>query len=80
MTDPQREAVAKFRKPEIIQKDDILDEFLDFLKYNSDASDEFAAEVKVRIAEFVGYKMDDVKAGEAEMLERWVKATQEVSF
>lgn len=70
---PQRQAVARYRDPETIQNDETLDAFLDFLKYDTDASPEFVEQVKAHIEGFLEYKMDDVKAGEAEMLRLWTE-------
>jgi len=68
----------KYRSPETITKEEVLDEFVEWLEYDSELSSKQAeSAVKFLLplfAEFVGYDQDKAQAGEREMLANWIKS------
>lgn len=70
----QREAVAIYRKPEQEVKEDVMNDFLSYLKYDHDEelTQDQLANLTTLINAFLGVDMEKVKQGEKEMLQRWI--------
>jgi hypothetical protein len=69
-------AVIKFRDPETIRREELLEEFTDWLEDECDSeyAEVTAREIKALAADFLQYSQEKVKAGEQELLEQWIKA------
>ena len=69
-------SVIKFRKPETIQREEILEEFTDWLKYDSELTGKQTENVvkflKPLFAQFLEYDQGKVEAGEQELLDQWI--------
>ena len=65
-----------YRSPETIQREEMLEEFLDFVKDEFEMSNEELDDLQVLINEFVGYDIKKAKQGEKEMLARWTESAR----
>ena len=69
-------AVMKYRNPETIAKEETLDDFLSWLKYDSedDIPAEYIADIKALFDKYLELDENKVLAGEKELLDQWIKA------
>lgn len=74
---PQREAVAKFRKPENIHAEEVLQDFLDYVQdeFFEDDKEGFS-DLESLVQSFLGWDQKKVEQGEQELLTRWIEATK----
>lgn len=68
--------VKIFRNPETLQRETVLEDFMWFLRCESekDLSDEQLKDIQSLINEFLGYTFEEVEQGELLLLERWNKS------
>lgn len=68
--------VMKYRNPETIAKEETLDDFLFWLRYDCEEELPEAAieDIKALFDKYLEYDKAKVEAGEAELLDQWTKA------
>lgn len=73
---PQRTAVAVYRKPETEQKEIILQNFFEFAKDQFELNESDAGDLQAMIQEFLGYDEKKVEEGEKELLQQWINSVK----
>lgn len=68
---PDREAVAAFRNPATIQKEEMFEEFMAHVEDKFEMSKEDLSDLQALINDFLGYDIKRAEQGERELLERW---------
>jgi len=67
-----------YRKPETIAKEEVLDEFIDFLQNDSEFeyTDEELSNIQAMANEFLAFDLKKAEAGEKEMLANWKRSNE----
>ena len=71
-------SALKFRKEETVKKEEVLNEFvlsLELGDFDHELTQEEINEIKTLVCKFLEYDKEKAEAGEAEMLDKWIKAS-----
>ena len=68
--------IQAYRNPETIQKEEIMDSFMEFIADEFELSQDELSDIQALVNEFVGYDIKKAEQGEQKLLARWIESVE----